>query len=318
MIVERYTNGKVEGAILTNARGSFADWLGYGATLVRLAIADAAGRPRDVVAGLPATMDHLGPHPYVGATVGRFANRIAGACFPLDGVVHHVAANEGRHQLHGGPLGFSRREWEIDADDLSLRLRLVSEHGDQGFPGRLDVTLDVALTDDDRLVIDERATTDRPTVLSLALHPYFDLRVDHAGSVLDHELTLAAARYTPTDAELIPRGPAAPVAGTRFDFRMRRPIGSADYDVNFALDPPHAIERRAAVLRDPRSGRRLELFTTKPALQLYTGDARGVCVEAQSTFPDAPNRPDFPPAALCPGDVYRHRTVFAFSNGVDR
>ncbi len=195
----------------------------------------------------------------------------------------------------------------------ALQLRLRSEHGDQGFPGTLDVALDVTLRDDDALVIEERATTDRPTVVSLAFHPYFNLKDGGASSALDHRLEIAADSYTPVDAELIPRGPLAPVAGTRFDFRRARPVSTGDYDHNFVLNG----RSPAVTLVDPESGRAMRITTTKPGLQLYSGNARGLCLEPQS-FPDSPNRSDFPSTVLRPGTEYRHVTVYAFSSGVER
>lgn len=277
-------------------------------------------------AGLASYAAHGGS--YFGALVGRYANRIAGASFTLDGEAHALTPNDGRHSLHGGPGGFSRVVWDACQVDGGVQLHRVSPAGEEGFPGALDVRVTYTVSAG-ALRIVSHATTDAPTVVNLTNHTYLNLGGDGSGSATGHELRLAASRYTPVDGTGIPvPGAPADVTGTRFGFRAARAVAGA-YDHNFVLDGGVcAAPRTVAELCDRRSGRVLELATTEPGLQLYTADhldgtltgtsgvpygpAAGLALETQH-FPDSPNRPDFPGTVLRPGETYRSQTVYAFS-----
>ncbi|MBM3597419.1 MAG: galactose mutarotase [Alphaproteobacteria bacterium] len=334
----------VEAVTLANSRGLAATVITYGATLTRLLVPDRNRNSGNVVLGfdtLEATRKARG---CFGSTVGRYANRIAGARFALDGVSYNLVANERGNTLHGG-VGFDKALWTIEdvaaGDQPTVRLSHVSPDGDQGFPGRLAVSVSYAM-ENDGLRIDYRATTDKPTVLNLTNHSYFNLAAGETEDVLGHELTIAAERFTPVDASLIPTGELRPVAGTPFDFRGPQPIGArigaADpqleigrgYDHNFVLRGAKAAPVFAARARDPGSGRVLEVWTTEPGVQLYTGnfldgslvgaDGRrfgrhaGFCLETQH-FPDSPNRPEFPSTVLRPSQTFTSTTVFRFPAG---
>jgi len=322
--------------------GLQADIMPRGATLHALRVPDAAGRADDLLLG-------AGPDTgrgFFGVTVGRFANRIAGARFVLDGQAHDLLANDGAHCLHGGPQGFDLRDWQVTAQDTrSVTLALSSPDGDQGFPGRLEASVTYALAASDgagRLEIAFEARSDRPTPVSLTNHAFFNFGGHVADSarlrgIEDHVLAVAASRYLPVDAEGIPTGPPQPVEGTPFDFRRPRRIGEAlrsghpqllarrGYDHCLCLDGKGF--RQAAVLVDPGTGRRMALWTDQPGLQLYSGnflDGRtagkggtayrmgdAVCLEP-GAWPDSPNRPDFPDSILRPGKVWRHRMALDF------
>ncbi|KUN86031.1 aldose epimerase [Streptomyces bungoensis] len=293
--------------------------LSYGGIVQSVEVPDRDGHRADVVLGFAGLDGYLAhPEPYLGALVGRYANRIAGGRFPLDGRAHAVTRNEGANSLHGGDRGFDKRVWEAEPVEDGLRLSLVSPHGEEGFPGRLEVTATYTLQAPGALRIAYEAVTDAPTVVNLTNHSYWNL--SGSGDAAGHELRLAASRYTPVDAGLIPTGALEDVTGSRFDFRTARRTGSG-YDHNFALDKgvtPAAEE--VAELYDPASGRLLTVATTEPGLQLYTADhlpapftrGAGVALETQH-FPDSPNRPDFPSTVLRPGEVFRSETVYGFS-----
>jgi aldose 1-epimerase len=251
----------------------------------------------DSVAGY---LDHIG---YRGATVGRCANRIANGRFTLDGVEHRLSVNEAPNTLHGGVDGFNRRLWSARVDGEDVVMELTSPDGDQGFPGTLHVEVRYAVSGSE-LRLDYRAVTDRATVVNLTSHAYWNLA--GGGPIDDHELQVDASRYTPVDATLIPTGAVADVAGTSLDFTRPRPLGPEVYDENFVLD------EGSARLFDPASGRTLELVTTQPGLQVFTGDRGGVALETQA-FPDAPNQPAFPSTVLRPGEEYRQSTGYRFS-----
>ena len=283
----------------------------YGAAIQDLRLAGTS-----VALGFP-TLEGYVAHGAFGKTVGRYANRIAGARFSLDGQEHLLVANEGPNTLHGGPLGFGRRVWEVEhAGAASIRLRYTSPDGELGFPGTL-VTRVTYTVEDDRLRIDYRASTDAPTVVNLTNHAYWNL----AGrrSVLDHVVQIDADSYTPTDEALIPTGEIAPVAGTPLDFTVPRALGAEiparGFDHNFVLRGSGL--RRAARVVDPESGRALEVHTTEPAMQIYVlslGDEQnvGLALETQH-FPDSPNRPEFPSTVVRPGEDFESTTVYAFS-----
>ncbi|MEG8275616.1 aldose epimerase family protein [Streptomyces sp. AHA2] len=293
--------------------------LTYGGIVQCVEVPDREGHTGNVVLGfgdLDGYLNH--PEPYLGALIGRYANRIAGGRFVLDGRTYALEPNNGPNSLHGGARGFDKRVWDAQADGRhGVRLSRTSPHGEEGFPGRLEVSATYALDGSGALRIAYEAVTDAPTVVNLTNHSYFNLAGSgHAGG---HELRLAASRYTPVDAELIPDGDPAEVTGTRFDFREGRRTGTG-YDHNFVLDKgvtPAPAE--AAELYDPVSGRVLSVATTEPGLQLYTGDhltgpfapGDGVALETQH-FPDSPNRPDFPSTVLRPGEVFRSESVYRF------
>ncbi|KOV97166.1 MULTISPECIES: aldose epimerase family protein [unclassified Streptomyces] len=292
--------------------------LSYGGIVQSVEVPDGAGRTSDVTLGFPDLDGYLAhPEPYLGAVIGRYANRIAGGRFPLDGRTYALARNNGPNSLHGGEHGFDKRVWEVTPVPHGVRLSRVSPHGEEGFPGRLEVAVTYTLDASGALRIAYEAVTDAPTVVNLTSHAYWNL--SGSGDAGEHELRLAASRYTPVDADLIPAGAPEDVTGSRFDFRTARKTGSG-YDHNFVLDKgvTEAAEE-VAELYDPASGRTLTVATTEPGLQLYTADhlsgplgpGAGIALETQH-FPDSPNRPDFPSTVLRPGEVFRSETVYGF------
>ncbi len=296
--------------------------LSYGGIVQSVEVPDRDGDTGDVVlgfAGLDGYLTH--PEPYLGALVGRYANRIAGGRFELDGRTYTLARNNGPNSLHGGERGFDKHVWDVTPageDGYGVRLTHVSPDGDEGYPGRVELTVTYTLEESGALRIAYEGVTDAPTVLNPTNHSYFNLSGSgHAGG---HELRLAASAYTPVDAGLIPEGAPADVTDTRFDFRRARKVG-ADYDHNFVLDKGVTeTAEEIAELYDPASGRVLTVSTTEPGLQVYTGDqlgepfapGDGIALETQH-FPDSPNRPDFPGTVLRPGEVFRSETVYGFS-----
>ncbi len=312
-----------------------------GATLVAIEAPDRAGVRANVLLGLPDVAAYAATDAHFGATVGRYANRIGGGRFRLDGTTYALPRNAGDNTLHGGPDGFDKKVWGVTAASRTqVALRHVSPDGANGFPGTL--TLDVTYTlDAGALRIDYAATTDRPTVLNPINHAYFNLAGEGAGDILDHEVAILGDAFTPTDAGQIPTGEIRSVAGTPFDLREAAPLrprirGSdpqllvaRGFDHNYVLPSAPGL-RPAATARDPASGRRLTVLTTRPGLQFYTGNsldgsavgrsgrtyrqADGLCFEAQD-FPDAPNRPEFPSTVLRPGERYAATTVYAFASG---
>ena len=273
--------------------------LELGATVRRLVVDG-----RDVVLGYVTPADYLASTSYVGGTIGRYANRIAGGRFELDGREVRVAVNDRGNHLHGGPDGFDRRTWDVvEHGPTHAVLRIVSPDGDAGFPGELTATARFEVLEG-RVAIDLTASTDAPTVVSLTSHAYFELGDDH-------QLTIPAEEYTPVDPTGIPLGGHAPVAGTQYDFRTARSIGDAPIDHNYVVDGSGL--RTAAVLESPRAGTRLEVRSDQPGLQVYTGgELGGVALEPQR-FPDSPNHPDFPSAVLRPGETYRNRIEWVFA-----
>ncbi|MEU5654321.1 aldose epimerase family protein [Streptomyces sp. NPDC047737] len=293
--------------------------LTYGAVVQSVEVPGRDGSRAEVALGLPDVKGyetHTGP--YFGAVVGRYANRIGGGSFVLDGRRHEVTRNEGRNTLHGGERGFDKRVWDAEELPDGVLLSLVAEDGEEGFPGRLEVSVAYTLDEDGALRIGYRATTDAPTVVNLTNHTYWNLAGADSGSALGHELRLAAGRITPSDEEAIPTGVFALVEGTRFDFREAKPVGPG-YDTNYVLDETGG--EPVAELHDPASGRVLTVRTTEPGLQLYTADhlgggpfepCAGIALETQH-FPDSPNRPEFPNTALRPGEEFTSTTVYGFS-----
>ncbi|MEV1063200.1 aldose epimerase family protein [Streptomyces sp. NPDC050263] len=295
--------------------------LSYGGIVQSVEVPDRDGHAANVVLGFADLDGYLThPEPYLGALIGRYANRIAHARFPLDGVTYALEPNNAPNSLHGGSRGFDKRVWDVTPVEHGLRLSRVSAHGEEGFPGRLEVSATYTLDASGALRFGYRAVTDAPTVVNLTNHSYFNLGGPGTGSAGGHELRLAASRYTPVDADLIPTGEPAQVADGRFDFRTARKVG-AGYDHNFVLDKGVTdTPVEVAELHDPASGRVLTVATTEPGLQLYTADhlgepfvpGEGVALETQA-FPDSPNRPEFPSTVLRPGAEYRSETVYGFS-----
>lgn len=293
--------------------------LSYGGIVQSVEVPDRDGRYGNVVLGFAELDGYLAhPEPYLGALVGRYANRIAGARFTLDGRTYPLAPNNGPNSLHGGERGFDKRVWDVEPVEHGVRLSRISPDGEEGFPGRLAVTATYTLDTSGALHLAYEAVTDAPTVVNLTNHSYVDL--GGSGDTGGHELRLAASRYTPVGADLIPTGELADVTGTRFDFRTSRAVGSG-YDHNVVLDKGvTAAPVEVAELHDPASGRVLTVATTEPGLQVYTADhlgepfapGAGIALETQH-FPDSPNRPEFPSTVLRPGEVYRSETVYGFS-----
>lgn len=323
----------VERLTLVSRHGLVARVATLGATLTELHVPDREGRLADVVLGFDDPASYERPGPYFGATVGRVANRIAGARFVLDGEAFTLAANEGPNHLHGGRRGFDKVVWtaEPDPDANAVTFTHTSPAGDEGYPGRLEASVRYRL-DEDVLHVEHRARTDAPTLVNLTNHTYWNLRGE--GDVLDHVLRLDAARYCETDAAAIPTGRLPSVAGTPFDFRALRPVRPPaghphdGYDHTFVLaDRRRSTPVPAGELRDPASGRRMRLATTEPGVQLYTGQHlasvrgkrgavherhAGLCLETQ-VFPDAVHHAHFPSPVLRPGESYVHVTRYAFS-----
>ena len=328
------------------ARGPYrAELITLGAALRVLQVPDRNGARANVVLGFAELEDYRGPPRFYGAVTGRYANRIGGARFTLDGVEHALPANDGANSLHSGPLGLDQQHWDVVAlTEDAATFRHVSPGGHNGFPGTLTVEVRYRL-EEDGLAVVLTATTDAPTVVNLTHHAYFNLGGEASGaSILDHVLQVPAGRTTPVDAGLIPTGALADVAGTPFDFRSPKRIGDEidaedeqlrigqGYDHNFVIDGADGALRRVATLFDPGSGRVLDLHSSEPGLQFYSGNhlaggapgtsgrvyaARdGLCLEPQK-FPDSPNQPDFPSARLDPGQVYRHDIAFRFRTAED-
>jgi aldose 1-epimerase len=298
--------------------------LTYGGILQTVEVPDREGARGQIVLGFDDLATYLArPEPYLGALIGRYANRIAGGRFPLDERIYHLARNNGTNSLHGGERGFDKRVWGAEAvGEHALRLTRVSPHGEEGFPGRLEISATYALEEGGVLRLSYEAVTDAPTVVNLTNHSYWNLGGPGSGNAAGgHELRIDAGRVTAVDDDLIPVGEPAGVGGTRFDFRESRKVG-AGYDHNYVLDKGVTAEAvEVAELHDPASGRVLTIGTTEPGLQLYTSDGfaetlpfapgDGIALETQH-FPDSPNRPDFPSTVLRPGEVYRSQTVYGF------
>jgi aldose 1-epimerase len=312
---------------LTNANGIEVCVMTLGATLTTVTTPDRNGHPAVITLHKKTFHEYAKGHPLFGSLVGRFANRIAGARFTIDGVDYPLTTNAGKHHIHGGAReeGFAWQIWsgrEIRAPDtVGIRLTLVSPDGQAGFPGRLETTVTYTLTDDDRLIMDYTATTDKATHINLTNHAYWNLAGADSGSdVSAHQLELNADHYLPVDADKIPTGEIRSVNGSPMDFTEPRTIGSrADetafgyYDHCYVLrKSDEARLSRCARVVEPRSGRVMTVLTTQPGVQLYTGDARGLCLETQH-FPNAPNEPEFPSTLLRPGKRFHERTVHHFS-----
>ena len=337
----------IEAVTLTGSNGVSARILSYGATLQSLAGPDRAGTVADVLLGYDDAADYVAKGGYLGVTVGRYANRIAGGRFVLDGRTYQLPLNDKANSLHGGAKGFDKWPWRIVSVDSGPKARVVlaltSADGDQGYPGKVEVKVTYTLNDQGALGIRFEAATDKPTVVNMTNHAIFNLAGEGSPlGVLAHRLTIPAAAITPVNAELIPAGPLRPVAETAFDFRQPRQIGDAvrdgrdpqivaghGYDHNFALDKgATTTPQLAARLEDPASGRVLEVMTTEPGVQVYTGNfldgsvtgkhghlyrmGDGIALEPQK-FPDAPNQSRFLSARVDPGRPYVHTMIYKLS-----
>ena len=334
----------VESFTLTNANGIEVTAIPYGAIITSLKTPDRSGQRGDIVLGFDSLDGYLKEHPYFGAIVGRYGNRIAGGRFTLDGQTFTLAKNNGPNHLHGGIKGFDKVLWEAaPVGSNAVVFSRTSADGEEGYPGNLKVRVTYTLTDKNELIVDYLATTDKATPVNLTQHSYFNLSAGKSEDILGHELTINADRYTPVDATLIPTGALAAVQGTPFDFRKAVAIGKridADhpqlgngkgYDHNWVLNRTGSGLQIAARVADPASGRTLEVRTTEPGMQFYAGNfldgtlkgkggqvykrRSGFCLETQH-FPDSPNQPKFPSTTLKPGQEYRSQTVFTF--GVNR
>jgi aldose 1-epimerase len=336
---------KVEAVTLANGAGMSAKIMTLGATLQSLIVPDKAGHKDDVVLGYDTAQEYLTRPNFFGASVGRYANRIAKGKFALDGKTYALATNDGPNSLHGGTKGFDKRIWKIDSvsngPEAKVVLSYVSADGEEGFPGEMKVTATYSLNEQNELKLEYRATTSKPTVLNLTNHSYFNLSGNDARDVMGNLVTLHAARYTPVDATLIPTGERRAVAGSPFDFRAPHRVGDRirdakdqqirfgrGYDHNFIVDGNAGTLRPAAVVQDPASGRTMEMSVTAPGIQFYTGNfmdgtffgkssrayrqGDAICLEP-GVFPDSPNHADFPTARLNPGQSYVNTMVYKFS-----
>ena len=332
---------------LKNAHGMEARVLDYGGIIVSLQVPDRNGRLGDVVLGFDSLADYQRGSPYFGAIIGRYGNRIARGRFALDGRTYTLATNNGSNHLHGGVRGFDKVVWRVapfeHGDSVGLVLSYTSTDGEEGYPGTLQATVTYTLTNANELIFDYHATTDRATPVNLTQHSYFNLAGDGAGDILGHVVTLNADRFTPVDSTLIPTGEIKSVAGTPFDFRAPTAIGARidqddqqlrhgrGYDHNFVLNKGGKGGNEvtmAASVYEPTSGRVMEIATTEPGLQFYSGNfldgtlrgkhgvvyrhRYGFAMETQH-FPDSPNKPAFPSTILRPGEEYRSRTVYRFT-----
>jgi aldose 1-epimerase len=334
----------IEAITLSNGKGVSAQILTYGATLHTLKGPDRSGQIADVLLGYDDAESYDEKPNYWGATIGRYANRVAGARFTLDGKSYTLPANDKTNSLHGGGKGFDKQVWRVVSATggpvAKLVLALTSPDGDAGYPGKLDVTVTYSLDEKNDLTIAFAATTDKPTVINMTNHAIFNLAGEGSpGGATGHLMTIPAAAYTPVDAKLIPTGELRPVTGTVFDFRKPRLVAEGirdgrdeqirfgqGYDHNFALDKGlTATPQLAARLEDPQSGRVLEVLTTEPGIQFYTGNfldgtflgkgghlyrmGDGIALEPQK-FPDSPNHPSFASARVDPGKPYSHVMVY--------
>lgn len=319
---------------LDNGRGLRATVSDYGATLIDLQTPDRQGKWGSVTLAYPDLQGYIGSEWYLGAVCGRFANRIAGAKFPLDGRTYSLAPNQGENQLHGGPVGFDRAVWRVrKVMPARIVLDLVSPDGDQGYPGNLRVQVTYTLTHNNSLKLDYWAVTDKPTPFNPTHHAYFNLAGQ--GDVLDHRMMVHASRYLPTGAGSIPTGELADVHGTPLDFLKRAPLAQRVKDSHPQIQAVGGIDHcfvldlhqfgLAAVVEDPASGRVMSVFTDLPGLQVYSGnylDGKlfprhgGLCLETQH-FPDAPNHAHFPDTILRPGSVFHSVTEYRFSIGAE-
>lgn len=333
----------IEEFALQNGAGMEVRFITFGGIITSIRVPDRQGRFANVALGFDRLAHYEAEHPYFGAITGRYANRIGGCRFSLDGVDYQLFKNDGGNSLHGGQVGFDKRVWTVRERDGALELAYRSPAGEEGYPGNLDVTVRYSLDDDNGLRIDYGAETDAPTALNLTNHSYFNLQGEGEGAIYDHVLTLNADQFTPTDANQIPTGEIAPVAGTPLDFRRAKTIGSGQrsahpqiaaakgFDHNFVLNRVDLADGElcfAARVYEPDSGRVMEVWTTEPGVQFYAGNfldatlvgtsgrlyrqSDGFALETQH-FPDSPNKPHFPSTVLRPGERFESTTIYRFS-----
>ena len=310
-----------------NKNGVEVSITNFGGAITSIKAPDRNGVFADVVLGYDTLDDYVKNPRYLGALIGRYANRIAGGKFSLNGVEYQLAQNNGANHLHGGNKGFDKRVWNSAEIESGLILEYFSKDGEENYPGDLDVAVTYSLNDQNELRIEYRANTDKDTIVNLTNHSYFNL-AGH-GTILDHELTLNADSFTPVSEDLIPTGEISAVAGTPMDFRTGRMIAPGGYEHNFVLnDWKHGSLRSVARLRERVSGRVMEVLTTQPGIQFYSGNfldgsliGKGgvayekyaaLCLETQH-YPDAPNHPNFPATVLRPGETYSELTVYKFT-----
>ncbi len=325
----------VEIYTISNSNGLRARVMTWGAGLVDMLAPDREGTLADVTLGFDKLDGYLTRHPYFGTTTGRYANRIAKGAFTLDGKTYKLATNNGPNHLHGGLKGFDMRNWKGEAVASGVRFSYTSADGEEGYPGTLKVAITYTLTDKNELRLDYEATTDKPTVVNLTNHAYWNLAGAGAGDILEHELTLHAAKFTAVDDTSIPTGKIEAVAGGAMDFTTAKAVGkdfakvAGGYDHNYVIEGAKAgALTPAAEVREPKSGRVMKVSTTEPGVQFYTGNYLnssvigkggkayqkhyGLCLETQH-YPDSPNRPEFPTTTLRPGETFRSTTVYEFS-----
>lgn len=323
---------------LTNKNGMTVEFSNYGATIVAIHVPDKEGKVENVTLGYDDHAGLAGGKSYFGCVVGRYANRIAGASFKIGDKQYNVPQNDGPNSLHGGINSIDKQVWKVRVMNDALKFTRTMEDGENGYPGNMQVTVIYSLRDDNSLVIDYTATTDQETVLNLTNHAYFNLSGNPDQTILDHEIMINADTFTPVDSTLIPTGELRPVTGTAFDFKSPTAVGKKinleddqlrlgrGFDHNFVLNKANP-ENPAVVVTEPVSGRKMEVFTTEPGVQFYTGNflngtekgrgtsfqhRTGFCLETQH-FPDSPNQPSFPSTLLKPGETFRSQTIYRFS-----
>ena len=319
---------------LQNDKGDIVTITNYGGAVTSFVTPDKNGTKSSIIIGFDSLQPYLQQPPYFGALIGRYGNRIGDAKFTLDGVTYQLAANNGKNSLHGGLKGFDKVVWDASVPDSSvpsLKLKYLSKDGEEGYPGNLNVTVQYTLTNDDELKIEYDAETDKSTPVNLTNHSYFNLTGDVSNTILNHTLMIDADNYTPVDSTLIPTGEIKPVKGTPFDFTSPKMIGKdidlvkGGYDHNWVLNKKDSSLQKVAELTDSVSGRTLDVYTTEPGLQFYTGNFldgkfinRGgtplkqhtaLCLETQH-FPDSPNKNNFPSTILKPGEKYHSVTMY--------
>ncbi len=322
---------------LTNTNGLKTQIMTYGGIVTTLHVPDRDGNLADIVSGYDTLDEYIKENPYFGALIGRYGNRIGKGKFTLNGVEYTLATNNGPNHLHGGIKGFDKVVWDAEQMETdegpALKLTYLSKDGEEGYPGNLNCTVIYTLTNNDELKISYEAETDKDTVINLTHHSYFNLGGHDSGDILGHELMLNADNYTPVDDDLIPTGQIKPVKGTPMDFTKPMAVGAridqvkGGYDHNFVLNSSDSSLALAASVYEPKTGRVMEISTTEPAIQFYSGNfldgslkGKGAvynkhsafCLETQH-FPDSPNQSDFPSVILKPGEKYTHLTVHKFS-----
>jgi aldose 1-epimerase len=330
---------KLEVFSIQNDRGVKLTAINFGGRIISLHVPDRNGAEGNIVLGYESPAKYLTGSPYFGAMIGRFGNRIRAGKFSLEGKEYSLATNNGANALHGGPSGFHNVFWSVrPTSQSSLEMNYVSPDGEEGYPGTLTVKVTYTLSPENELVIDYHATTDKTTIVNLTHHSYFNLAGDGHGDILNHRLRIDADRFCPVMPGLIPTGQLMPVNGTPFDFTTAHAVGeminsddaqlklAKGYDHNWVLNKNDDALTLAASVSDPHSGRVMEVWTTEPGLQFYSGNfldgsdkgpggiygfRSGFCLEAQH-FPDSPNHPEFPSTVLRPGEVYRQKTIYKF------